>query len=360
MPYFKMLINSTISLVLNESTTDMTSGGGSSGGGGGSGSASFVGGVSGVPIGGGSMSIPAGPTGPVPTTSGVAATTGGGSNGNIQIPANVRGSQSQIGGESSAAPINMVFSKALIKLVGKYINCLKDQSNLELLFGTSSTNPISPTMPSGMSYLINFLLPLLFWSASDRKDSPKLNQSDIAFVISILLNALKPPSKLAATLLLQAPKQHHLLSAFDNPPPVCAWANKSNKQIKDILTQSTFLALKLVIFSFSKQVELARVANTIRQLCLKAKSVYLWKFLDFLTSNRTSLFLMLKPFIENFVEISSCENENENQIRLAIGAKLNGNIYSNFRCNNVVLNELVDEMNTIKSELTCKKTSCNV
>jgi len=204
------------------------------GSGGGSGSASFVGGLG---TGGGSMSVPGGPG-------------GGGSNGNIQIPSTIRGSQSQIMSES--APVNMIFSKALIKLVGKYINCLKDQSNLELLFGTSSTNPISPTMPSGMSYLINFLLPLLFWSASDRKDSPKLNQSDIAFVITILLNALKPPSKLAATLLLQAPKQHHLFSAFDNPQ-ASAWANKSNKQMKDILTQSTFLGtfvFEWIFFAF--------------------------------------------------------------------------------------------------------------
>jgi hypothetical protein len=297
LPYFKMLINSTISLVLNESTTDIAVTVGGSGGG------SFVG----IP-GGGSLSVAGGGVGggggglSPGLGAGIAASGSGGSSGNIQIPSTVRGSQSQIVTET--APVNMVFSKALIKLVGKYINCLKDQSNLELLFGTSSTNPISPTMPSGMSYLLNFLLPLLFWSASDRKDSPKLNQSDIAFVITILLNALKPPSKLAATLLLQAPKQHHLFSAFDNPQ-AASWANKSNKQMKDILTQSTFLALKLVVFSFNKQVELTRVANTIRQLCLKAKSVYLWKFLDFLTSNRTSLFLLLKPFIENFVRDSS-------------------------------------------------------
>lgn len=237
LPYFKMLINSTISLVLNESTTDIAVTVGGSGGG------SFVG-IGGGP-GSGSLSV-AGGGGLSPNLGGgIAASGSGGSNGNIQIPSTMRGSQSQVVTET--APVNMVFSKALIKLVGKYINCLKDQSNLELLFGTSSTNPISPTMPSGMSYLLNFLLPLLFWSASDRKDSPKLNQSDIAFVITILLNALKPPSKLAATLLLQAPKQHHLFSAFDNPQ-AASWANKSNKQMKDILTQSTFLGFDFDFF----------------------------------------------------------------------------------------------------------------
>lgn len=99
------------------------------------------------------------------------------------------------------------------------------------------------------------------------------------------------------------------------------------------------------------------MANTIRQLCLKAKSIYLWKFLDFLASNRTSLFLLLKPFIESFVEIQSCENDMENQIRLSIRAKLNGNIYSNFRCSNIVLNELLDELNGIKTDLASSKLS---
>ena len=98
-------------------------------------------------------------------------------------------------------------------------------------------------MPSGLAYLINFLLPLLFWSASERKDSPKLNSNDLSFVVSIILNALKPPSKLAATLLLQAPKQHHLLNAFDTNISSMAnnTYNKSAKQLKDIVSQSTFL-----------------------------------------------------------------------------------------------------------------------
>jgi hypothetical protein len=54
------------------------------------------------------------------------------------------------------------------------------------------------------------------------------------------------------------------------------------------------------------------------------------------------------------VESQSCENDAENQIRLSIRAKLNGVIYSNFRCNNIVLNELLDELNGIKLELASK------
>lgn len=113
-----MLINSTISLILNETTTDLSMG--------------FL-------------------------NSGNIYSTGSNTfRSDFQMP--------------------ILFSKALIKLVGKYITSLKDQSNLEQLFGASNGNPIAPSMPSGLAYLINFLLPLLFWSASDRKDSLSLIQ----------------------------------------------------------------------------------------------------------------------------------------------------------------------------------------
>ena len=301
LPYFKMLINSIISLILNENMADSTAGLLSSG--------SILNGYGGGSLRGGGA---------------------GDSLNHFQIP--------------------VVFSKNLIKLVGKYITALKDQSNFEQLFGSSGTNPISPSMPSGIAYLINFLLPLLFWSASERKDSPKLNTNDISFVVTILLNALKPPSKLAATLLLQAPKQHHLISALD-PNLNNNIYNKSAKQIKDLMCQSTYLALKLLTFGFSKQIELTRIATAIRQICFKAKNLYLWRYLDFIASNRTPLFLILKPFIENFVATQNCETEAENTLRKAIQAKLSCTAPVNTKCNNIILNHLIEELNSIKTEL---------
>lgn len=299
-PYFKMLINSVIALILNETMVDSTAGLLSSG----------------------------------------------------SIFGSSFHARSHNSGDSFHIPI--IFSKNLIKLVGKYITALKDQSNFEQLFGSSGSNPITPSMPSSIAYLINFLLPLLFWSASDRKDSPKLNTNDISFVVTILLNALKPPSKLAATLLLQAPKQHHLVTALD-PSLNSNIYNKSAKQIKDIMTQSTYLALKLLTFGFSKQIELTRISNAIRQICFKAKNIYLWKYLDFITTNRTPLFLILKPFIENFVATQNCETDAENNLRKLIQAKLNCEIPVNSKCNNIIMNELIEELNNIKTELLQSK-----
>jgi len=57
-----------------------------------------------------------------------------------------------------------------------------------------------------------------------------------------------------------------------------------------------------MVFSFPKNIELTKISTVIRQLCFKSRSLYLWKFLEFITANRTSLFLLLKPFIEEYVK----------------------------------------------------------
>jgi hypothetical protein len=140
--------------------------------------------------------------------------------------------------QESNSQSSVFFSKAAIRLVGRYIQSLKVQSTIEQLFG--SNNSIVPTMPSGVNCFVFFLLPLLFWSASERRDAPKFNASDISYLVTLVLNSLKPPSKLAATLLLQAPKQQNILSLFESNS-AAGVNNKSAKQMKEIVNQSTFL-----------------------------------------------------------------------------------------------------------------------
>lgn len=84
--------------------------------------------------------------------------------------------------------------------------------------------------------MINFMLLLLFWSASDCKQSLKLNSSDVSFVTAILLNGLKP--SLAVTLLISAPKRHNLVTAFATNTFRSHSANAYNKLAK----QSKYIA----------------------------------------------------------------------------------------------------------------------
>ena len=140
--------------------------------------------------------------------------------------------------------IPVTFSKSLIKLVGAYINSLKETANFENFLGNSTA--LNSATPVSLIYMMNLILPLLIWSASDRKNSPKLNKQDMNYVVSFLLNAVRPPSKLAATLLLQAPKQQFLSTPHEATAGGNAF-NKSKKQLKDIITQTSFLGKEFQI-----------------------------------------------------------------------------------------------------------------
>jgi hypothetical protein len=55
-----------------------------------------------------------------------------------------------------------------------------------------------------MNNLLHFLLPLMFWAGSGRKDVPKLHSIDISYIITILLSSIKPPEKLVTTMSAQS------------------------------------------------------------------------------------------------------------------------------------------------------------
>jgi hypothetical protein len=132
------------------------------------------------------------------------------------------------------------FSKALIKLVGRYLTSQKDLTNLEQLFGT--TTSMTQSSANGLTYILYFLLPLIFWCSSERKDSPTLNPCDVSFLITNLLSLLKPTSKLVPNSHLLVPKPNNFIASLDaNIGGQNNYYNKSAKQLKDILTQSAFL-----------------------------------------------------------------------------------------------------------------------
>ncbi|CAF4510072.1 unnamed protein product, partial [Didymodactylos carnosus] len=89
------------------------------------------------------------------------------------------------------------FSRAVIKLLTRYLLAIKNQSNLEALSGGNWTFPI---VPSAINHLLHFLLPLMFWAGSARKDASSIHPIDLSYVTEILINSLKPTSKLASAM----------------------------------------------------------------------------------------------------------------------------------------------------------------
>jgi hypothetical protein len=115
-------------------------------------------------------------------------------------------------------------------------------------------------------------------------------------------------------------------------------------------------AFKLVTYAFYKQIDLTRISLTIRQLFNKPKSIYFWRFLEFTCTNKTPLFLLIKPFIEAFVASQDCDNEQEQSIRLCILDSLNCTSPTDAKSKNDVLLELMHELKVIQYDIQGRLT----
>ena len=91
----------------------------------------------------------------------------------------------------------------------------------------------------------------MFWASSGRKDAPKLHAQDISYIVTILLNSIKPPSKLAVTMGTQngpsgpttsGGRQH--LTVGDATAPNSNLSHKSIKQLRELLHTSSLLGRK--------------------------------------------------------------------------------------------------------------------
>jgi hypothetical protein len=163
----------------------------------------------------------------------------------------------------------------------------------------------------------------MFWAGSGRKDAPKIHSIDITYIVTILINSLKPPSKLAAAMGAQggpgsgAPgqitsgsgpsggKQH--LTIGEAILQNSSFTHKSMRQLKDVLQTACLLALKVMMIGFSKQLkrEWQRIAQSIKLMCNKQSHVssILLSFIDFIVSYKTPIFVILRPFLFHYVRI---------------------------------------------------------
>lgn len=90
----------------------------------------------------------------------------------------------------------------------------------------------------------------MFWTSSGRKDAPKLHPTDLSYIITILLNSIKPPSKFAATMGAQSGPSGHVassgkqhLTVAEATLPNSNVAHKSIRQLKDLLQTASLLGM---------------------------------------------------------------------------------------------------------------------
>lgn len=168
----------------------------------------------------------------------------------------------------------------------------------------------------------------MFWAGSGRKDAPKIHPVDISYIINILINAIKPSSKFASAMGASGGggsggtgpisggsgsgggKQH--LTIGEAILQNSSFTHKSMRQLKDLLQTASLLGLKVLIIGFSKQLkrEWQRIAQAIKLMCHKQSNIspILLSFIDFIITYKTPIFVILRPYLFQYVSsIFSCD-----------------------------------------------------
>ena len=152
----------------------------------------------------------------------------------------------------------------------------------------------------------------MFWAGSGRKDAPKLHSLDLSYILTILLNSIKPVEKLTSTASTQnssfaqntTPAKQYL-TVGEGRLTNNANTQKSIRQFKDLLQTASFLGLKILIIAFHKQFkrEWQRIIQAIKSICTKQSNISsnLLSFIDFLVSYKTPIYLILRPFLLHYV-----------------------------------------------------------
>ncbi|CAF0814942.1 unnamed protein product [Rotaria sordida] len=253
------------------------------------------------------------------------------------------------------------FSYSVIKLVGRYLLAINHQPNLEALTTNNSWSSVNPSLT--LNYLLHFLLPLLLWMSSEQKNVQKIHSNDISYIITILLNSVKSNLKLATTMGTQNLSLGHLnntgkqyLTSGETILPNINFTHKSMKQLKYLSRTASLLGLKIFIISFSKQIkyEWQRIIRAIKLMCNKQSNISsnLLLFIDFIVSYKTPIYVILRPFLLHYIHSITSENDCDYEIIRNIQQKLMFDKIVPLKSMNEILNELIQELNQLKAELT--------
>ncbi|UJR20708.1 hypothetical protein I4U23_023829 [Adineta vaga] len=252
------------------------------------------------------------------------------------------------------------FSRTVIKLVGRYLLAIKNQPNIEILTNHTLS---SLNSTSTINHLLHFILPLLFWASSGRKDTPKLHALDISYIVTILLNSIKPPSKLAVTMGTQSGptgqnvssgKQH--LTVTEATVPNSHLSHKSVKQLKELLHTTSLLGLKILIIGFSKQLkrEWNKITQGIKSICNKQSNISssLLLFIDFLVSYKTPIYLLLRPFLMHYMQTVTSDNSRDFAIITNVQQKIFFEKIPISKSIGEILHDLRFELNQLKADVS--------
>lgn len=242
-----------------------------------------------------------------------------------------------------------IFNRAVIQLVCMQIHVTGDQYTLEQLCGGMST---LSSLDKTENVLLNLIIPVCLQSGSGSRESPRIRHDDVIFSLNFTLDGILPPKSSHSS---GSSNRSHHPSLSDIGSDI---HDRIPRIVRDTLYQISFLCLKVIITCFEKELasEWHKIARVIRELGTKQfAGTFVWNFLDFVVSNRSTLFVMLKPFIQHKMMKLQLETDQEYYYQNMIVEKLRGHRMPT-NCHGTILQELAKELYTLREDLATRTT----
>uniref|UniRef100_A0A0K2T575 Uncharacterized protein n=1 Tax=Lepeophtheirus salmonis TaxID=72036 RepID=A0A0K2T575_LEPSM len=262
------------------------------------------------------------------------------------------------------------FCSVIFQLIALQVLVLGDTYTLEQRLQLSDNNQIALysllTHDKGESLLLNLLLPLCLNVGCGRKDVPKLRKSDVKFALNLLLTLLNPKSANRKDHnqheLLTISTSHNTIGAgsyndgIASSGGACSGLYNTATDVRSKNKHSSleigFLGLKIIITCFDYQLndEWFRIARIIREMGNRQEgNGPLWRFLDFISTQRSPLYTLLLPFIHNRAQLFA-DSEPERHFHLE-RARERITVSSGSKSKSLVLDEFGKELEELRDNL---------
>ncbi len=267
---------------------------------------------------------------------------------NESLPENVSSAGAALMSQSPPA----FFCSTVVRLVALQVVSPVDCFTLEQICGGSGE---FPTQEKAEGFLMHLLMPLCFKVCSGRgvSDVGELRQSDISFLVTVVLNSMSPPSGRTAQAAFQATRVVGDIRA-GSLTFTGSRDTKRPAKISGSLYQASFLALKVLCVCFEGRLsnEWPRIARIMRDLGRRNEAApELWSFLEFVVTHRTSLYIVLMPFILHKISQPPI-GDHERHMQFLIRERLRGlPPPGGVKSRGALLLELARELRDLRDEL---------
>ncbi|VDN33042.1 unnamed protein product, partial [Gongylonema pulchrum] len=189
------------------------------------------------------------------------------------------------------------FCNSVLKLASFLMQALGQVAfSLEYL---CSGEGIGATAERLEAVLCHILIPLFLRAAASKKDTPQFQLKDLIFCLNLMQNAVNPPlAKQSLAPVTNVSGRQSSVSVTERGHSATV---STYRIVRETVCQAIFLALKVMMIAFEKQMVMLwpRVAKIIRELLgKKVGGPALYSFVDFVVDVNLPISLIILPVLQ--------------------------------------------------------------